>query len=135
MLFTYDLAIFHGVTKKTYFSTALPMKDESGDECIFPTDILYYITAKTTWKKKKKRKNDLWSRVPYTDLFFSPVMDQKSIFFFTPALFPTHNRLHLTMNEPHDSISYRLQIRMFFFHISQNRFLCEDIFTKENYEK
>ena len=134
MLFTYDLAIFNGVTNKTYFSTALPMKDESGDECIFPTDILYYITAKTTWKKEEEEK---WSMIKSAihRSFFSPVMDQKSIFFFTPALFPTHNRLHLTMNEPHDSISYRLQIRMFFFHISQNRFLCEDIFTKENYEK
>ena len=68
-------------------------------------------------KKKKKRKNDLWSRVPYTDLFFSPVMDQKSIFFFTPALFPIHNRLHLTMNEPHDSVFCRLYRFGWFFNM------------------
>ena len=69
-------------------------------------------------EKKKKRKNDLWSRVPYTDLFFfSPVMDQKSIFFFTPALFPIHNRLHLTMNEPHDSVFYWLYRFGWFFNM------------------
>ena len=61
-------------------------------------------------EKKKKRKNDLWSRVPYTDLFFFLLLWIKKvcIFFFTPALFPIHNRLHLTMIEPHDSVFYWL---------------------------
>ena len=99
---------YHGVTKKKYFLTSLPMKDESGDECIFPTDILYYITAKTTWKKRRRGKM-IYDQECHTQIsFFSPVMDQKSIFLFTPALFPIHNRLHLTMNEPHDSVCYWL---------------------------
>ena len=98
-----------------FFLTSLPMKDESGDECIFPTDILYYITAKTTWKKRRRGKM-IYDQECHTQIFFfSPVMDQKSIFFFTPALFPIHNRLHLTMNEPHDSVSYWLYRFGWFF--------------------
>ena len=111
------MAICHGVTKKKYFLTSLPMKDESGDECIFPTDILYYITAKTTWKKEEEEKWSMIKSAIHRSLFFSPVMDQKSIFFFTPALFPIHNRLHLTMNEPHDSVFYWLYRFGWFFNM------------------
>ena len=112
-----DIVWCHGVTKKKYFLTSLPMKDESGDECIFPTDILYYITAKTTWKKEEEEKWSMIKSAIHRSLFFSPVMDQKSIFFFTPALFPIHNRLHLTMNEPHDSVFYWLYRFGWFFNM------------------
>ena len=57
---------------------------------------------------EKKEEEEKWSMIKsaiHRSLFFSPVMDQKSIFLFTPALFPIHNRLHLTMTEPHDSVS------------------------------
>ena len=61
--------------------------------------------------KKRRRGKMIYDQECHTQIsFFSPVMDQKSIFLFTPALFPIHNRLHLTMNEPHVSASYWVSI-------------------------
>ena len=62
-------------------------------------------------EKKKKRKNDLWSRVPYTDLFFLLLWIKKVSSFSLQLSF------QYIIGEPHDSVFYWLYRFGWFFNM------------------